>query len=75
MTSPQSPMTAHFGAADPAAFVGTEERTRRFFYRIYTGLDNRIKMFTSLRIEALDKLAIEQRIREIGKIKPPEDHD
>jgi protein-tyrosine-phosphatase len=72
---PGQPMTAHWGAADPAAFVGTEEQTRRFFYRVYTELDNRIKIFTSLRIDALDHLALERRIREIGKIKAPEERD
>jgi len=70
---PGQPMTAHWGAPDPVAFVGTEEQTRRFFYRVYSELDNRIKIFTSLRIDALDHLALERRIREIGKIKPPED--
>jgi arsenate reductase len=70
---PGQPMTAHWGAPDPAAFVGSEEQTRRFFHRVYTELDSRIKIFTSLRIEALDHLALERRIKEIGKIKPPED--
>lgn len=72
---PGQPMTAHWGAADPAAFVGSEEETRRFFYRIYMELENRIKIFTSLPIDALDRLALQQRIREIGKIKPSEGHD
>src|SRR6266436_628270 len=48
---PGQPITAHWGAADPAAFAGSEEATRRFFFRIYTELENRIKIFTSLRIE------------------------
>ncbi len=69
---PGQPMTAHWGAADPAAFVGDEEETRRFFYRIYIELDNRIKIFTRLRIEALDHLVLDRRIREIGQMKPPE---
>jgi arsenate reductase len=68
---PGQPMTAHWGA--PAAFVGNEEQTRRFFYRVYSELDNRIKIFTSLRLEALDSLALERHLREIGRIKPPED--
>ncbi len=67
---PGQPMTAHWGAPDPAAFVGSEEQTRRFFHRVYTELENRIKIFTSLRLDMLDTIALEQRIREIGKIKP-----
>jgi hypothetical protein len=35
-------------------------------------LENRIKIFTSLRIEALDSFALEQRVKEIGKIKLPQ---
>ncbi len=70
---PGQPMTAHWGAPDPAAFVGNEEQTRRFFSRVYSELDNRVKIFTSLRIDMLDSLALERRIREIGKIKLPKD--
>ena len=69
---PGQPITAHWGAADPAAFAGSEEATRRFFFRIYTELENRIKIFTSLRIETLDRFALESRVKEIGKIKLPE---
>lgn len=69
---PGQPITAHWGAADPAAFVGSEEATRRVFLRIYTELENRIKLFTSLPIESLDRFALERRLREIGKAKPPE---
>jgi protein-tyrosine-phosphatase len=69
---PGQPITAHWGVADPAAFQGTDEETRRFFFRIYRELENRIKIFTSLRIEALDSFALQQRVREIGRIKLPE---
>jgi protein-tyrosine-phosphatase len=69
---PGQPITAHWGAADPAAFAGSEEATRRFFLRIYTELENRIKIFTSLRIETLDRFALESRVKEIGKIKLPD---
>jgi len=69
---PGQPITAHWGAADPAAFVGTDQQKRKFFYRIYTELENRIKIFTSLPLGSLDRFAIERRVKEIGKIKPPE---
>jgi arsenate reductase len=64
---PGQPVTAHWGAADPAAFVGSDDATRHFFLKIYRELETRIKIFTSLRIEALDRLALERRVREIGK--------
>ncbi len=64
---PGQPITAHWGAADPAAFAGSEEATRRFFLRIYTELENRIKIFASLPIASLDRFTLERRVREIGK--------
>jgi ArsR family transcriptional regulator, arsenate/arsenite/antimonite-responsive transcriptional repressor / arsenate reductase (thioredoxin) len=70
---PGQPITAHWGASDPALFAGTEEAKRRFFLRIYTELENRIKIFTSLPFESLDRFALERRVREIGTIKPLED--
>jgi len=72
---PGQPITAHWGAADPAAFVGSAEETRRVFLRIYTELENRIKLFTSLRLELLDRLALERRVKEIGQVKLPDDRE
>ena len=69
---PGQPITAHWGVSDPAAFRGSDEQTRRCFFRVYRELENRIKIFTSLRIDALDSFALAQRVAEIGKIKLPE---
>jgi len=69
---PGQPITAHWGATDPAAFVGTDEAKRRFFFRIYTELENRIKIFSSLPFDSLDRFALERRVREIGTVKLPE---
>ncbi len=63
---PGQPMTAHWGVADPAAFEGSEEEQRRFFRRIYFELEQRIKIFTSLRLESLDRLVLQKRLDEIG---------
>jgi len=63
------PITAHWGIADPAAFEGTDDEKRRFFFRVYRELENRIKIFTSLDLEALDSFALQQRVEEIGRIK------
>jgi len=70
---PGQPITAHWGAADPVAFVGSEELKRRFFLKIYTELENRIKIFTCLPFDSLDRFALERRVIEIGTVKPPED--
>jgi arsenate reductase len=69
---PGRPITAHWGVADPATFVGSEEATRRFFFRIYRELENRIKLFTGLRIETLERFALESRVKEIGKSTIPD---
>ena len=71
---PGQPITAHWGVRDPVAFQGGNDEKRRFFFRIYSELENRIKIFTSLRIEALDSFALRQRVREIGKIVLPAEH-
>src|SRR5262249_21122465 len=70
---PGQPVTAHWDVADPVSFAGTEEARRRFFLRIYGELENRIKIFTSLRLETLDRNALERRVREIGKLRIAED--
>jgi arsenate reductase len=70
---PGQPITAHWGVRDPVAFEGSDDEKRRFFFRIYSELENRIKIFTSLRMEALDSFTLRQRVREIGKIVLPEE--
>jgi len=61
------PMTAHWSVADPAAVEGTDEEKRRAFNNAFRELDARIKIFTSLRIDMLDRMALERQLREIGK--------
>jgi arsenate reductase len=70
---PGQPINAHWGVADPAAFEGPTDEKRRIFSRVYRELENRIKIFTSLRIEALDRLALQQRVREIGRVRIAEE--
>lgn len=64
---PGQPMTAHWGVEDPAAFVGNEEATLKFFKKIYLELESRIKIFTNLRLEALDRLTLQNRLDAIGR--------
>ena len=66
---PGQPMTAHWGVEDPAAFIGDDERTYRFFKRIYGYLEARIKLFTSLPIASLDRLSLQRRLDAIGKAR------
>lgn len=65
---PGQPMTAHWGVEDPAAFTGTAEQERAVFFRAYTTLEHRIRIFTSLRLEDIDALSLQNRLNEIGRL-------
>ena len=64
---PGNPVTAHWGVPDPAAVEGTEAEQARAFRDAYVNLENRIKLFTALPIEKLDRLAIKQSVDQIGR--------
>jgi arsenate reductase (thioredoxin) len=70
-TWPSNPVTAHWGVPDPAAAQGTEADRRRAFRAAYLALETRIKLFTSLRLDALDRMAIKQKVDEIGRRRRP----
>ncbi len=59
-------MTAHWGVADPAAVEGTDEEKERAFTLAFRELAARIGIFASLRIEALDELALKRQLDAIG---------
>jgi arsenate reductase len=63
---PGQPITAHWGFPDPAAFVGPEAEKRAFFAEVLRQIESRIKIFTALPLEKLDRLAIQRKVREIG---------
>src|SRR5262249_43541672 len=63
---PGQPMTAHWGVDDPAAEEGTREQQLRAFQRALRELDARIKLFVDLPIASLDKMALQERLRDIG---------
>jgi protein-tyrosine-phosphatase len=64
---PGQPMTAHWGTPDPAAVEGTDEEKQRAFNRAFHELDARVKIFTALRLETLDELALKRHLDEIGQ--------
>jgi arsenate reductase len=64
---PGQPMTAHWGAPDPAAVGGTDEQVERAFRDAFMALDRRIGLFLCLPLASLDKLAIKREIDRIGK--------
>jgi arsenate reductase len=63
---PGKPVTAHWGLPDPAAIEGTDDERTAAFGRAHREIENRIKLFTSLPIGSLDRMALERRAKEIG---------
>jgi arsenate reductase (thioredoxin) len=66
---PGQPITAHWGVDDPAAVEGTEDLKLRAFQRAMRELDARIKLFTALPLGSLDRLALQERLQEIGRTR------
>ena len=64
---PGQPMTAHWGLPDPAAVDGSPDEQRRAFDRVFRELDARLQLFTSLRIDQLDRLALKRELDAIGR--------
>lgn len=64
---PGQPIVAHWGVDDPAAFVGTSEGKKRFFYNVALTLYRRLQLFSALPLEQLDRLKVERLTREIGQ--------
>ena len=66
---PGNPVTAHWGVPDPAAVEGPEAEKIRAFRYAYQSVETRIRLFTSLRLEALDRLALQRRVEELGHLR------
>ena len=62
-------MTARWGVPDPAAAEGPEAQKIHAFRYAYQALETRIKNYTSLRLEALDRMAIKREVDEIGHLR------
>lgn len=64
---PGQPMTAHWGVSDPASAEGSEEEKRKAFLKAYTELYRRISLFINLPFGTLSKVALKQKLDEIGR--------
>jgi arsenate reductase len=69
---PGQPITAHWGIEDPAAVQGSDEEKRKAFLKAFLQLSTRIKLFLSLPVEKLDRMALTARLHQIGKMPPTE---
>jgi len=65
---PGHPVTAHWGLPDPAAVEGTQAERLLAFRETVRVLENRIKPFVELPIASLDRLRVQEHVREIGRM-------
>ena len=65
---PGQPMTAHWGVPDPAAATGTSAEVALAFKDAYRMLNQRIGIFTSLPLRALDQLTLQNKLTDIGRL-------
>lgn len=63
---PGQPMNAHWGVPDPAAVTGDYVRRMQAFREAFRELENRIKIFTSLPIDEIDSLRLQEHLDNIG---------
>jgi arsenate reductase len=66
---PGNPITAHWGIPDPAVVEGTDAQKRAAFRDAYRRLDARIKLFVSLPLEKLDRMAQKRESDRIGRVE------
>jgi arsenate reductase len=66
---PGQPMTAHWGIPDPAEAKGSEAEIALAFKDAYRMLFQRIGIFTAIPIRSLDKLSLQTKLREIGRME------
>ena len=66
---PGQPMTAHWGIEDPALVDGTMEEQQRAFNTAFRALDARLRLFISLPLASLDRLALQRQLDSIGRTR------
>lgn len=64
---PGQPLTAHWSVEDPARYMDDPDKARQAVRDAFGLLSRRISLFVSLPLEKLDRLALQQRIEEIGR--------
>jgi ArsR family transcriptional regulator, arsenate/arsenite/antimonite-responsive transcriptional repressor / arsenate reductase (thioredoxin) len=67
-TWPGQPIRAHWGIPDPVSVKGIGGAKRPAFVKAYTDIEQRIRIFAALPIEAMQRFALEHWVAEIGKL-------
>jgi protein-tyrosine-phosphatase len=66
---PGQPMTAHWGVPDPAGAKGNPAEIALAFKDAYRLLNQRIGIFASLPLRSLDRLSLQRKLQEIGRME------
>jgi len=64
---PGQPMTAHWGVPDPAAVEGDDATREKAFKDTLLTLTRRIQLMLALPMASLDRIAIQQEVKDIGR--------
>lgn len=64
---PGQPLTAHWGMPDPAAVEGPEDVKLKAFREVAVMMKRRLDIMMAIPIEGLDRLSLQNQVREIGK--------
>ncbi|MDR3516164.1 MAG: arsenate reductase ArsC [Azospirillaceae bacterium] len=63
---PGQPVVTAWGIDDPRLHEGPEDRRMRLLKRVYLEIENRSKLFASLRMEGLSNLTLKTQLDRIG---------
>ncbi len=64
---PGQPVSAHWGIPDPAAVEGSDGEKMQAFREALRLLGNRIRVFTELPFDKLDRIKLKARLDDIGR--------
>lgn len=64
---PGHPMTAHWGIEDPSDVTGDDAAREAAFRHALRLIENRLSLLIALPIEGLDRIALREKLREIGR--------
>ncbi len=67
------PLTAHWGVHDPARALGQLADRLHCFQRAYDEIERRVRRFTNLAFDRLDRLSLASELAAIGKSTPAAD--
>jgi len=64
---PGHPASAHWGLTDPGSEGNTPEELDRAFHKAFLTIDRRISLFLALPFETIERLALAEELRRIGR--------